>query len=150
MGTDTRLFKNEKLMQFAVSSTTDGSIVLTNSEGNSYFNIGDVDWSRIIIEYNLVISGGSSPVVRCTGLTSCSNVRPVATTSDIQALQSDGSTVFRTGSISATGIGNVATAISSTSAAASNIGKWFGVMLEKVSGTLGTITGNVTVYVKGK
>jgi len=150
MSVTNRVFKNEKVIELAVNSSTDASIILTDVNGNSYFNLGDIDWTRIVIEYNLTITGGSSPVVRVTGLTTCTPGNPVATTSDVQALQGDGSTVFRTGSISATGVGAVATGRTSTSAAASNIGKLIGVMLEKVSGTLGTTTGIVRLYVKGQ
>jgi hypothetical protein len=151
MSVTNRVYKTEKLIEFAVNSTTDASIILTDAAGNSYFSLGDIDWTRIVIETDFTITGGSSPVVRVTGLTTNQPGNPLATTTDIQALQGDASTVFRTASISATGRTMITCARqASTGASASNIGRSIGFMLEKVSGTLASTVGTVRVYIKGQ
>lgn len=151
MGTTNRVFKTEKVIKLSISAITDDTI-LTDADGKSLFNLGDIDPSRIVMSWDITtLSGTTSQAITLKLLTTNDTSATALISTDAAVTQADGSTAFTSGSIAATGRGAKSMAFEkSDGSAASNAGKFIGVLCDKTAGTLTNCTGTVWLYIKGK
>jgi hypothetical protein len=133
----------------ALTADTMLTFLSTNTNDKQVIDLGDFDLDSIVIENDLTaLAGTSTPTVNITAVTSNA---PVLTINSAGVLQGDASTAFATANQTATGVVMRGLAKqASTGATANNLGKYFGVYFNAVSGTNTAGTGTVRVYIKGK
>lgn len=142
-----RTLRNGELLAVANFTGITATTLLTFDNSPS-IDLGDIDIANIVLESEITAIAGTSPTARTTVLTSN---KPSITVDSPDALQGDGSTVFRTGA-NQTAVGTAMVGWApqaSTGATASNVGKYLGVEVV-VGGTTPVISGEVRLYVKGK
>lgn len=121
-----RVARNFKKLSLTFTGTADG--LMQDSNGNTRFYIGDVDWSLLTAHCTLSSITGTSATFKV--LTSMTQGNTGATT-DLAAVKADGSTAFASASLaSATVVGIATGRMASTGAAASNIGDYISILVD--------------------
>lgn len=148
MATD-RLKKLELIESFSYSGISSDT-VLTNGDGESYIDLGNIDWDQIVIENHVTaLTGTATVAVKAVALTTSKNNPGAALVTDVAAVKADGSTALQTATLATVGKVAVGTGrAAADGSAASNIGKYIGIYLDCVQTT--SATGKVYLYVKGK
>ena len=144
MSTTNRVFKTNKVIQLDFTGVTSDQL-LTDSSGNSLFDISDVDWQRIVMEHNVTSLTGTAVTFKVL----TTNNKNGASTSAVAATQADGSTAFKSASVSGAGVGAVATGkTKGDGSAASNIGKYLMVLADV--DTISALVGTIWLYIEGR
>ena len=144
-----RTLRDGELLAIFKYSALTADAILTDITGKQAIDLGNIDIDSLVIEHVVTtLAGSSTPTIRAVAKTSNSNV---FTTTSADCLQGDASTTFATANQTAAGavLRGIAKQ-ASTGASANNLGKYLGIMLDVVSGTVTDATGEVRVYVKGK
>ena len=144
-----RTLRDGELLAIFRYSALTADTILTDITGKQAIDLGNIDIDSLVIEHEVrTLAGSATPTIRAVAKTSNA---PTFTTASADCLQGDASTVFATAN--QTAVGTVLRGLArqaSTGASANNLGKYLGIMLDVVSGTVTDATGEVRVYVKGK
>lgn len=142
MTSTSRLFRRSKQVKLTNSGTTDA--LMAFPDGTFKFDLSDISWERIVLEYNITAITGT---VAFKVLTTNDDNNGGATT-DVAAVGADGSTAFASAATNATGRGIVAIAKrKADGSACSNVGKWLEIFRD--GSTLSALTADLYLYVEG-
>jgi hypothetical protein len=145
MSTTNRVFKTKKVISLTLNNVI-ADALLADANGNTVFDISDVNWQRIVIEGNITTITGTN--INLKVLTTNDPLNTGGATTDSAATQADGSTAFTSGAKTGTGRFMFATAkYKADGSACSNIGNFIEVFGDTTALTV--LTGNVNIYVEG-
>jgi|GEM_PF-3925587 len=153
MSNTPRVYKNLKRLNltFTAIAGTTATQLLADSNGNTRFDISDVNWQRIVMHGSLdSISATSTTSITFSLLTS-NTPSNTGNTGDLAAVKADGSTAFQVNKTSATtpAFGTSTGKVASTGAAASNIGSHISI-LATLDASVTSASGSVTLYIEGQ
>lgn len=144
MTTTNRVFKTSKVIKISFAGITSDQL-LTDAAGNNKWDISDVNWDRIVVEYNVTTLTGTSVTFKML----TTNDPNGGATTDTQADKADGSTDMASATLTGTGRGMFATGkMAADGSAASNIGKYIEILADVTS--LTALVGDIFIYVEGK
>ena len=144
MSNTSRVFRNNKMILLSFTGITSDQM-LTDESGNKAFPLGDVDWSRIVIETNVTTLTGTSVTFKVV----TTNDAPSIATTSVAAVMGNGSTAFASASVTGTGRKMFATGkAAADGSAASNIGGYIGVWADV--DTISALAGTINIYIEGR
>ena len=153
MSNTPRIYKNLKriALTFSGIAGTTTTQLLSDSNGNTRFDISDVNWQRVVMIGSLDSIAATSTTSITFSLLTSNKGGNTGNTTDLAAVKADGSTGFAVNKTSATSpaFGTSTGKIASTGAAASNIGSSISV-LATLDSSVTSASGSIDLYVEGQ
>lgn len=144
-----RVYRTQKVFEVTINNTTDA--VLTNAAGESALDLSDIKNPQITLEWDIAtFTGTSSNAFTLDVLTHNRQANKSLSSTDPGLTQADGSTAFKSTSITTAAKGAIGhSKIKADGSAATNLGRFVGIYFNATVGTITACTGKARLYVKG-
>jgi hypothetical protein len=144
-----RVFGNKRKLTLTFSGIAASAQLLADSNGNTRFPIGDINWQRIVMHSSLDSIAATSTTSITFALLTSAKTGGAGATTDLAAVKADGSTTFKTNH-TATGVKSDATGkIASTGATAANVADFISI-LATPDASVTAAAGSVDIFLEGQ